>query len=209
MSKFIALFLIFSFIKFSKTQDLITSSTEQLKAFIDCINKTESFPSNLKEKILTAWTNDDGSIYSVIGELLLTQSQYIQKCLNSYEHNINNTKTIYNGNLINNFDKIYATQDNWTDFLDCLEKYSNEPIKTKHGDKITFSSVIQDLINDIKQGNYVKALREQFRLQRFGNRIVYKCSKKLGYEKDDDNNDKHGRHRDWDRYDYRKPDSKK
>ena len=101
MSKFIALFLIFSFIKFSKTQDLITSSTEQLKAFIDCINKTESFPSNLKGKILTAWTNEDGSIYRVIGELLLTQNQYIQKCLSTNENKVNNTKTIYNGSLIN------------------------------------------------------------------------------------------------------------
>ena len=207
MSKFIALFLIFSFIKFSKTQDLITSSTEQLKAFIDCINKTESFPSNLKGKILTAWTNEDGSIYRVIGELLLTQNQYIQKCLSTNENKVNNTKTIYNGSLINNFDKIYATQYNWTDFLDCLEKYSNEPIKTKHGENITFSSVIQDLINDIKQGNFVKALREQFRLQRFGNRIVYKCSKKLGFEKENDNDDhRHGSQRDWDRNDHKKHD---
>ena len=207
MSKFIALFLIFSFIKFSKTQDLITSSTEQLKAFIDCINKTESFPSNLKGKILTAWTNEDGSIYRVIGELLLTQNQYIQKCLSTNENKVNNTKTIYNGSLINNFDKIYANQYNWTEFLQCLEKHTNEPIKTKHGENITFSSVIQDLINDIKQGNFVKALREQFRLQRFGNRIVYKCSKKLGFEKENDNDDhRHGSQRDWDRNDHKKHD---
>ena len=134
MSKFIAIFLIFSFVNFAKNQDILKSGTEQIKVFIDCINKTESFPTNLKEKILTAWTKEDGSIYSVIGELLLTQSQYFQHCLNTYEHNVNHTKTIYNGNLINNFDKIYANQYNWTDFLDCLEKYSNEPIKTKHGD---------------------------------------------------------------------------
>jgi len=207
MSKFIALFLIFSFIKFSKTQDLITSSTEQLKAFIDCINKTESFPSNLKGKILTAWTNEDGSIYRVIGELLLTQNHYIQKCLSTNENKVNNTKTIYNGSLINNFDTIYANQYNWTEFLQCLEKHTNEPIKTKHGENITFSSVIQDLINDIKQGNFVKALREQFRLQRFGNRIVYKCSKKLGFEKENDNDDhRHGSQRDWDRNDHKKHD---
>ena len=206
MSKFISIFLIFSITELSKNQDIFERSSEQLKLFIECINKTDSLPTNLKGQILSAWINEDGSIYRVIGELLLTQNQYIQKCFNPTENKVNNTKAIYNGSLINNFDKIYANQYNWSDFLKCLEKHANEPIKSKHGENITVSTVIQDLINDIKEGNYVKALRSQFRLQRFGNRIVYKCSKKLlGFGKDDDDDDdRHGKHRDWNRDDNRK-----
>ena len=43
---------------------------EQLQKFIDCVNKTENIPSNLRNQILNAWLESDGSIYRVIGELL-------------------------------------------------------------------------------------------------------------------------------------------
>ena len=161
---------------------------EQLQKFIECVNKTENIPSNLRNQILNAWLESDGSIYRVIGELLLTQNNHMKKCLN-----LNNTpedpKALYNGHLNGDLNKIYESRYNWTDFIKCLQDYSNEPMNTRHGGNVTVTSVINELIDDIQKGNYLKALRTQFRLTRFGNKIIHKCNKKLGYGKSFDEED--------------------
>ena len=66
------------------------------------------------------------------------------------------------------------------------------------------NSVIKDLIEEIKEGNFLKALREQFRLKRFGNNIISDCSKKLTPINNDndrkrDHNNDNDRRRDHDR----------
>ena len=75
MSK--TLFFLFTFISILKI--LKCQNVEQLQKFIDCVNKTENIPSNLRNQILNAWLESDGSIYRVIGELLLTQNNHMKK----------------------------------------------------------------------------------------------------------------------------------
>ena len=71
-------YIIITIISLSKCQNPNQSSgafhdDEQLKKLINCVNNTDNFPSNLKSQILNAWINADGSIYRLIGELILTE----------------------------------------------------------------------------------------------------------------------------------------
>ena len=182
-------YIIITIISLSKCQNPNQSSQsfqddEQIQKLVDCVNNTQNFPSNLKSQILSAWINGDGSIYRLIGELLLTQSKDIQNCIpfnnNDNNNDIKNNKDepLYDGNRNRDFhfDKIYEQRYNWKDFLLCLQDSINNAMNNSSDDT---NSVIKDLIEEIKEGNFLKALREQFRLKRFGNNIISECSKKL------------------------------
>ena len=213
-------YIIITIISLSKCQNPNQSSgafhdDEQLKKLINCVNNTDNFPSNLKSQILNAWINADGSIYRLIGELILTQSLEIRKCIpNNNNENYNNNnenkdkkdEPLYDGHRNRNFDfdKIYEQRYNWEDFLKCLQDYINNAINNDNNISDDTSSVIKDLIEEIKEGNFLKALREQFRLKRFGNNIISDCSKKLTPINNDndrkrDHNNDNDRRRDHDR----------
>ena len=180
--------------KAQNTQETSSSFQENddLKKLVNCVNTTQYFPENLKSQILEAWTKGDGSIYRLIGELLLTRSKDVQKCIPLNNNNTNKDKEnddfLYDGNRRrhSNFDKIYEQRYNWNAFLTCLQDKIKDAVNNENNESY---SVIKDLIDDIKNGNYLKALRDQFRLQRFGNNIISECSKKLGYS-DHNNNDR-------------------
>ena len=193
-----SLSLIFlTLISLSKAQNTQETSesfqeNDDLKKLVNCVNTTQYFPENLKSQILEAWTKGDGSIYRLIGELLLTRSKDVQKCIPLNNNNTNKDKEnddfLYDGNRRrhSNFDKIYEQRYNWNAFLTCLQDKIKDAVNNENNESY---SVIKDLIDDIKNGNYLKALRDQFRLQRFGNNIISECSKKLGYS-DHNNNDR-------------------
>ena len=207
-----SLSLIFlTLISLSKAQNTQNTSesfqeNDDLKQLVNCVNTTQYFPENLKSQILEAWTKGDGSIYRLIGELLLTRSKDVQKCIPSNNNNTNKDKenddSLYDGNRRrhSNFDKIYEQRYNWNGFLTCLQDKIKDAVNNDNNESY---SVIKDLIDDIKNGNYLKALRDQFRLQRFGNNIISECSKKLGYS-DHNNTDRrdHDRNNNNDRRDH-------
>ena len=207
-----SLSLIFlTLISLSKAQNTQQTSesfqeNDDLKQLVNCVNTSQYFPENLKSQILEAWTKGDGSIYRLIGELLLTRSKDVQKCIPLNNNNTNkdkeNDNSLYDGNRRrhSNFDKIYEQRYNWNAFLTCLQDKIKDAVNNENNESY---SVIKDLIDDIKNGNYLKALRDQFRLQRFGNNIISECSKKLGYS-DHNNNDRrdHDRNNNNDRRDY-------
>ena len=186
--------ILISLLKAQNTQETSESFQENddLKKLVNCVNTTQYFPENLKSQILEAWTKGDGSIYRLIGELLLTRSKDVQKCIPLNNNNTNKDKEnddfLYDGNRRrhSNFDKIYEQRYNWNAFLTCLQDKIKDAVNNENNESY---SVIKDLIDDIKNGNYLKALRDQFRLQRFGNNIISECSKKLGYS-DHNNNDR-------------------
>ena len=186
--------ILISLLKAQNTQETSESFQENddLKKLVNCVNTTQYFPENLKSQILEAWTKGDGSIYRLIGELLLTRSKDVQKCIPLNNNNTNKDKenddSLYDGNRRrhSNFDKIYEQRYNWNAFLTCLQDKIKDAVNNENNESY---SVIKDLIDDIKNGNYLKALRDQFRLQRFGNNIISECSKKLGYS-DHNNNDR-------------------
>ena len=186
--------ILISLSKAQNTQETSESFQENddLKKLVNCVNTTQYFPENLKSQILEAWTKGDGSIYRLIGELLLTRSKDVQKCIPLNNNNTNKDKenddSLYDGNRRrhSNFDKIYEQRYNWNAFLTCLQDKIKDAVNNENNESY---SVIKDLIDDIKNGNYLKALRDQFRLQRFGNNIISECSKKLGYS-DHNNNDR-------------------
>ena len=186
--------ILISLSKAQNTQETSESFQENddLKKLVNCVNTTQYFPENLKSQILEAWTKGDGSIYRLIGELLLTRSKDVQKCIPLNNNNTNKDKEnddfLYDGNRRrhSNFDKIYEQRYNWNAFLTCLQDKIKDAVNNENNESY---SVIKDLIDDIKNGNYLKALRDQFRLQRFGNNIISECSKKLGYS-DHNNNDR-------------------
>ena len=186
--------ILISLSKAQNTQETSSSFQENddLKKLVNCVNTTQYFPENLKSQILEAWTKGDGSIYRLIGELLLTRSKDVQKCIPLNNNNTNKDKenddSLYDGNRRrhSNFDKIYEQRYNWNAFLTCLQDKIKDAVNNENNESY---SVIKDLIDDIKNGNYLKALRDQFRLQRFGNNIISECSKKLGYS-DHNNNDR-------------------
>ena len=194
-----SLSLIFlTLISLSKAQNTQNTSesfqeNDDLKKLVNCVNTTQYFPENLKSQILEAWTKGDGSIYRLIGELLLTRSKDVQKCIPSNNNNTNKDKenddSLYDGNRRrhSNFDKIYEQRYNWNGFLTCLQDKIKDAVNIDNNESY---SVIKDLIDDIKNGNYLKALRDQFRLQRFGNNIISECSKKLGNTDHNHNNDR-------------------
>ena len=209
-------YIIITIISLSKCQNPNQSSgafhdDEQLKKLINCVNNTDNFPSNLKSQILNAWINADGSIYRLIGELILTQSQEIRKCIpNNNNENYNNNnenkdkkdEPLYDGhrNRYVDFDKIYEQRYNWKGFLLCLQDNINNIIKDNNNSSNNDNSVIKDLIEEIKEGNFLKALR----LKRFGNNIISDCSKKLTPINNDndrkrDHNNDDDRRRDHDR----------
>ena len=213
-------YIIITIISLSKCQNPNQSSQsfqddEQIQKLVDCVNNTQNFPSNLKSQILNAWINADGSIYRLIGELILTQSQEIRKCIpNNNNENYNNNnenkdkkdEPLYDGhrNRYVDFDKIYEQRYNWKGFLLCLQDNINNIIKDNNNSSNNDNSVIKDLIEEIKEGNFLKALREQFRLKRFGNNIISDCSKKLTPINNDndrkrDHNNDNDRRRDHDR----------
>ena len=113
----------------------------------------------------------------------------------------NKDEPLYDGNRNRDFhfDKIYEQRYNWKDFLLCLQDSINNAMNNSSDDT---NSVIKDLIEEIKEGNFLKALREQFRLKRFGNNIISECSKKLnpmngGHDsRRDHNNNDNDRRRD-------------
>ena len=184
-------YIIIAIISLSKCQNPNQSSEsfqsdEQLQKLVNCVNNTENLSSNLKTQILNAWINADGSIYRLIGELLLTQSKEIKNCIPNINNNNNENKDkkdepLYDGhrNRYVDFDKIYEQRYNWKGFLLCLQDNINNIIKDNNNSSNNDNSVIKDLIEEIKEGNFLKALREQFRLKRFGNNIISDCSKKL------------------------------
>ena len=186
--------ILISLSKAQNTQETSSSFQENddLKKLVNYVNTTQYFPENLKSQILEAWTKGDGSIYRLIGELLLTRSKDVQKCIPLNNNNTNKDKenddSLYDGNRRrhSNFDKIYEQRYNWNAFLTCLQDKIKDAVNNENNESY---SVIKDLIDDIKNGNYLKALRDQFRLQRFGNNIISECSKKLGYS-DHNNNDR-------------------
>ena len=205
-------YIIIAIISLSKCQNPNQSSEsfqsdEQLQKLVNCVNNTENLSSKLKTQILNAWINADGSIYRLIGELLLTQSKDIQNCIpftnNDNNNDIKNNKDepLYDGNRNRDFhfDKIYEQRYNWKDFLLCLQDSINNAMNNSSDDT---NSVIKDLIEEIKEGNFLKALREQFRLKRFGNNIISKCSQKLtptnnnNDRRRDHNNNENDRRRD-------------
>ena len=209
-------YIIIAIISLSKCQNPNQSSgafhdDEQLKKLINCVNNTDNFPSNLRSQILNAWINADGSIYRLIGELLLTQSKEIKNCIPNINNNNNENKDkkdepLYDGhrNRYVDFDKIYEQRYNWKGFLLCLQDNINNIIKDNNNSSNNDNSVIKDLIEEIKEGNFLKALREQFRLKRFGNNIISDCSKKLTPINNDndrkrDHNNDNDRRRDHDR----------
>jgi hypothetical protein len=207
-------YIIIAIISLSKCQNPNQSSEsfqsdEQLQKLVNCVNNTENLSSNLKTQILNAWINADGSIYRLIGELLLTQSKEIKNCIPNINNNNNENKDkkdepLYDGHRNRNFDfdKIYEQRYNWEDFLKCLQDYINNAINNDNNISDDTSSVIKDLIEEIKEGNFLKALREQFRLKRFGNNIISKCSQKLtptnnnNDRRRDHNNNENDRRRD-------------
>ena len=209
-------YIIIAIISLSKCQNPNQSSEsfqsdEQLQKLVNCVNNTENLSSNLKTQILNAWINADGSIYRLIGELLLTQSKEIKNCIPNINNNNNENKDkkdepLYDGhrNRYVDFDKIYEQRYNWKGFLLCLQDNINNIIKDNNNSSNNDNSVIKDLIEEIKEGNFLKALREQFRLKRFGNNIISDCSKKLTPINNDndrkrDHNNDNDRRRDHDR----------
>ncbi len=90
-------YIIIAIISLSKCQNPNQSSEsfqsdEQLQKLVNCVNNTENLSSNLKTQILNAWINADGSIYRLIGELLLTQSKEIKNCIPNINNNNNENK---------------------------------------------------------------------------------------------------------------------
>ena len=77
MLKLILILLNFTFIFNQERLNI----TEYVSEIIKCINTTENFSEELKLKILSSYEKKDNSIFRVIGEVLLTHSNEMRKCI--------------------------------------------------------------------------------------------------------------------------------
>ena len=167
MLKLILILLNFTFIFNQERLNI----TEYVSEIIKCINTTENFSEELKLKILSAYEKKDDSIFRVIGELLLTHSNEMRKCIpkNITTNNLN--QGTFNGfNQEKKFNEIIEKKYNWNGFLNCLERKVSLLTEGENVDSIL------ELIDLIKSKDYLLAIRNHFRLKRFGNQIVMDCN---------------------------------
>ncbi len=167
MLKLILILLNFTFI-FNQER---LNVTEYVSEIIKCINNTENFSEDLKLKILSAYEKKDNSIFRVIGEFLLTHSNEMRKCVprNITSNNLNQGP--FNGfNQEKKYNEIIEKKYNWNGFLNCLETKVSLLTKGENVDSIL------ELIDLIKNKDYLLAIRNHFRLKRFGNQIVMDCN---------------------------------
>lgn len=175
------LFLNFPFIL--NQQNHRFNVTEDILEIIRCVNSTEKFSEEIKTTILSAYEKKDNSIFRIIGELLLTHSIEMKKCMPKHQIPNNLNEGIMNNNFFREkkFNEIIEKRYNWNDFLKCLNTQINDLTENEIADSIF------ELIEQINNKDYLLAIRNQFRLKRFGNQIVINCN--IHLNKNDDLNE--------------------
>ncbi len=163
----------FNFIIFILNFLLITSQNindnEQINNIINCVNSTIINDETIKTTLLESYEKKDNSFFRLIGEFLITKPNEMKKCIPNKQIELNNN------NEQNSFNDILKNKYNWNEFVNCLkEKIGTNAINGEINDH----SII-DLIQEIKKENYVLAIKEQFRLRRYGNIIINECNTKL------------------------------
>ncbi len=153
------------------------NASEDIKEIIECVNTTENYPYMIKIKILNAYERNDNSLIRIIGEFLITNPIEMKRCLPKKQFEIKNDNSIQR-TVERDFNQDQKLKDlifkryNWNGFLLCL----NEKVKELTNE--TYESV-NDLITQIKKEDYLSAIKNEFRLRRFGDPIILECHKKL------------------------------
>ncbi len=153
------------------------NASEYIKGIVECVNNTENYSEMIKLKILHAYETNDNSIFRIIGEFLITNPSEMKRCLPKKQFEIKNDNSIQR-TVERDFNQDQKLKDlifkryNWNGFLLCL----NEKVKELTNE--TYESV-NDLITQIKKEDYLSAIKNEFRLRRFGDPIILECHKKL------------------------------
>ena len=154
------------------------NASEDIKEIIECVNTTENYPYMIKIKILNAYERNDNSLIRIIGEFLITNPIEMKRCLPKKQLEIQNQNYIQRNvqkdfNQEQKFNDLISERYNWKEFLLCL----NEKIEKSSKNEIY--EYINELITQIKNEDYLTAIKNEFRLRRYGNPIIIECHKQL------------------------------
>ena len=134
----------------------------QLKSTIRCIVKNDKLNEQSSKLLKDALANPTQTEYSKkIQDLLTNNLDKIIMCID-----FKNIPKFPDGTSILDLDRIFGTKYDWIRFLGCLLN------KVTHN---LSESPLQDLIKNIYDGKYEKALREEFKLRNNGNTAVKEC----------------------------------
>ena len=145
--------------------NILKCSQNDLKFFkstIQCIassGKLSEESSKLLKSALANPTQTDN--YKKVQDLLTNNLDKIIICID-----FQNIPKFPDGTSILDLDRIFGTKYDWIKFLGCL--------LTKVTNQLN-ESPLQDLIGNIYDGKYHKALREEFKLRNNGNTAVKEC----------------------------------
>ncbi len=145
--------------------NILECSQNDLKFFkstIGCISKNGKLneeSSKLLKSVLANPTQTDH--YKKVQDLLTNNLDKIIMCID-----FQNIPKFPDGTSILDLDRIFGTKYDWIKFMGCL--------LTKVTQKIN-ESPLHDLIKNINDGKYHKALREEFKLRNNGNTAVKEC----------------------------------
>ena len=177
MSKLFLIYIILN-LSFIYNQSPRFNITEYIKGIVECVNTTENFSEMIKIKIINAYERNDNSFLRLIGEFLITNPLEMRKCLPKKPLEIHNPRDI----LKNVPKEIYQDEKfkdlifkryNWKGFLLCLQE-KIEKLSTNN-----ISESVNELITQINNEDYISAIKNEFRLRRFGNPIIIECHQKL------------------------------
>ena len=154
------------------------NSSEDIKEIIECVNTTENYPYMIKIKILNAYERNDNSLIRIIGEFLITNPIEMKRCLPKKQSEIQNQNYIQRNvqkdfNQEQKFNDLISERYNWKEFLLCLNE------KVEKSSKNEIYEYINELITQIKNEDYLTAIKNEFRLRRYGNPIIIECHKQL------------------------------
>ena len=154
------------------------NASEDIKEIIECVNTTENYPYMIKIKILNAYERNDNSLIRIIGEFLITNPIEMKRCLPKKQLEIQNQNYIQRNvqkdfNQEQKFNDLISERYNWKEFLLCLNE------KVEKSSKNEIYEYINELITQIKNEDYLTAIKNEFRLRRYGNPIIIECHKQL------------------------------
>ena len=154
------------------------NESEDIKEIIECVNTTENYPYMIKIKILNVYERNDNSLIRIIGEFLITNPIEMKRCLPKKQLEIQNQNYIQRNvqkdfNQEQKFNDLISERYNWKEFLLCLNE------KVEKSSKNEIYEYINELITQIQNEDYLTAIKNEFRLRRYGNPIIIECHKQL------------------------------
>ncbi len=162
---FITLFILFNYSNCQLITFLNVLNNRRLNDFYKCITEKTVIGNEALQiiKSLKSLNEEDLSdAMNKIRELLTNNYDSIKNCLEK-----GNIPKLPDGTNIINMNKVYSDKYDWTQFSKCLmNKVDIQNIR---------QSPLNNLINNINDGKYYNALREEFKLRNNGNSILREC----------------------------------